>query len=492
MQSAFARAGVAIAPQPPVKAEPESLTQRIADLRASHQSAVTGLRERLRALEVDHDRAAREVEIARQREGRLASDIDATHVELARVGAAAAERDSTVVADHLGALVRKLDTGLAVVTQLRDAVAAAEGRAQHQSPEAAKKYADLRRRIGGPPAMDDELVTEGLKALEATYRSKFHELAEAMDRAEKTPAVTARFTAFLPTPGEPQHIVIVAPTNADGRPSADLRLRLRYVLWHLAERCAREIATEGGVDHGTVEGLVAVKIGNVDMPDLLHLALDEAWGHRPTLEESGIAPVLEIIAGVTPRWSPDETTVSAGGLAATDTTERSIATVASRLDVDVRDLIAILCDRGLPFPDDEIEEGSELTLGELLGKVGRSANGDDSNVKPAMQDVGLVMVEAAVVTAGGARIAARMLTKLMRDGRIGGRHTRFEDAHAHHFADGEKERAKRVADFLERDGIFMPKINEGARQVSINPRRLTDVGRIIDGTWDRAEVLNDL
>jgi hypothetical protein len=70
------------------------------------------------------------------------------------------------------------------------------------------------------------------------------------------------------------------------------------------------------------------------------------------------------------------------------------------------------------------------------------------------------VVEAGVVTGSGARIAAEgMLAKLMRDGRIGGRHRRFEDAHAHHFADGEKECAERVADFLERDGIFMPKIN---------------------------------
>ena len=65
-----------------------------------------------------------------------------------------------------------------------------------------------------------------------------------------------------------------------------------------------------------------------------------------------------------------------------------------------------------------------------------------------------------------------MLRKLLVDRRVGGRHTRIEHAYGHHFSDEEKDIARRVAEWLEKDGIFIPKNNEGSHHISINPRRL--------------------
>ena len=53
----------------------------------------------------------------------------------------------------------------------------------------------------------------------------------------------------------------------------------------------------------------------------------------------------------------------------------------------------------------------------------------------------------------------------------------------------EKKDARRGAEWMERDGIFMPKNNEGSHHISINPRRLRDVREIIEGTWARREEL---
>jgi hypothetical protein len=61
----------------------------------------------------------------------------------------------------------------------------------------------------------------------------------------------------------------------------------------------------------------------------------------------------------------------------------------------------------------------------------------------------------------------------------------FWQASGHHFADEEKHVARRIVEFLERDGILITKYNEGAHHVSVNPRRLREVGEIIGGTWVR-------
>jgi hypothetical protein len=93
---------------------------------------------------------------------------------------------------------------------------------------------------------------------------------------------------------------------------------------------------------------------------------------------------------------------------------------------------------------------------------------------------------------GAGAVASRLLSKLLRDRRIGARHTRVEHAYGHHFADEEKALARRVTEFLERDGILIFKLNEGAHHVSVNPRRLRDVGQIINGTWGRTGELERL
>ena len=71
-------------------------------------------------------------------------------------------------------------------------------------------------------------------------------------------------------------------------------------------------------------------------------------------------------------------------------------------------------------------------------------------------------------------------------------HTGIEHAYGHHFADEEKKLARRIVDLFEHDGILLTKMNEGAHHVSVNPRRLREVGEIVSGTWARAGELDRL
>jgi hypothetical protein len=65
--------------------------------------------------------------------------------------------------------------------------------------------------------------------------------------------------------------------------------------------------------------------------------------------------------------------------------------------------------------------------------------------------------------------------------------TGIEHTDGHHFADEAKARARRITDLVEHDGILIFKLNEGAHHVSVNPRRLREVGEIINGTCARGE-----
>ncbi len=89
-------------------------------------------------------------------------------------------------------------------------------------------------------------------------------------------------------------------------------------------------------------------------------------------------------------------------------------------------------------------------------------------------------------------MASRLLSKLLRDRRIGARRARVEHGHDYHFADEERALARRITDLFEHDGILIFKLNEGAHHVSVNPRRLREVGEIINGTWARSEELGRL
>ncbi len=133
-----------------------------------------------------------------------------------------------------------------------------------------------------------------------------------------------------------------------------------------------------------------------------------------------------------------------------------------------------------------IEVGAEASLRLIVGGPEQLELPD----RQADERVAVAAPAAPAAPASGRDVAARMLGKLLRDRRIGARHTRIEHAYAHHFADEEKALARRVAEFLEHDGILLPKLNEGAHHISVNPRRLREVGEIVCGTWPRGDELD--
>ena len=77
-------------------------------------------------------------------------------------------------------------------------------------------------------------------------------------------------------------------------------------------------------------------------------------------------------------------------------------------------------------------------------------------------------------------IASRLLLKLMRDHRIGGRYTRIDNVWGHHFADDEKDLAREMTDRLVRRGLLLVNPRSGRDQVSIDPRRIAEVQGIVD------------
>jgi hypothetical protein len=76
-------------------------------------------------------------------------------------------------------------------------------------------------------------------------------------------------------------------------------------------------------------------------------------------------------------------------------------------------------------------------------------------------------------------VASRLLARLLRDHRIGGRHTRVEHAWGHHFSDEERPLARDLVERFQREGLLLSKVSEGAAHVSINPRKLREVGAIL-------------
>jgi plasmid stabilization system protein ParE len=85
-----------------------------------------------------------------------------------------------------------------------------------------------------------------------------------------------------------------------------------------------------------------------------------------------------------------------------------------------------------------------------------------------------------------------MVAKLLRLHVVGGKHTRIENAYGHHFADGEKARAREVAEALIRLRILIEKPNLGTRHVSINPRMLGVSRDLAAGRCEDRTVVDEL
>jgi hypothetical protein len=431
--------------------------------------------------------------------------------EIARREEGVAAADAALIAGYVRGAVLGLERGL---DERRRIVEAAEMARRHAIQRSGlppvEEYEELRARLREAAGKKDAMTEKAFRSFERERRSGLRELADALDRVEAAPPVMARFIAFVgssPSSGLSSvaagGTTLVAPVRAPlstGTAGPDrLAVRVALAFWHAAERAARELAgADAVVEHGQLSGSLAVRVGAFDA-GLLPLLLDETWSSRPALEDLGIERGFEVVEGVDPGFEvenldtsgDDEVlAVAAGGLPA----GASLPEVAERLRLSLHDLVATLYDRGLPFPDDTVDAGTEETLRALLGEnhgpeapAGSAASGIDgqppvSAADGAASDEGEARPEGPL---GTANIASRMLRKLLIDRRVGGRHTRIENAYGHHFSDQEKLIARRVAEWLEKEGIFMPKLNEGSHHISINPRRLREVGQIIEGTWER-------
>lgn len=125
---------------------------------------------------------------------------------------------------------------------------------------------------------------------------------------------------------------------------------------------------------------------------------------------------------------------------------------------------------------------------ELLGLETEAAEQEQPAIELPMPEVITTAPPVATTVSSSfssVNLAARLLRKLLADRRVGGRHTRIEHAYGHHFSDEEKADARAVAEWLVKEEILVPKMNMGSLHVSINPRRLRDVGAIIEGWWER-------
>jgi len=274
----------------------------------------------------------------------------------------------------------------------------------------------------------------------------------------------------------------------------EVGLRIACAFWYVATRAAAELAMADEpppVVFGTVGSCLAAALPACHNVGLLEVIVGEAWAHRASLEALGLAGETEVITcrielSSTDGFIGDGIDLQARQGAASS--ERWLPVVATRLGLSPRDLVVHLHDLGVAAPDDVVDEGTEATLRELLGLESEAEQLERAGVDAPAGTLVDATPGAHTPVAAPARadhIAARMLRKLLADRRVGGRHTRIEHAYGHHFSDEEKDIARRVADWLEKDGIFIPKNNEGSHHISINPRRLRDVGAIIEGRWER-------
>jgi cold shock CspA family protein len=349
--------------------------------------------------------------------------------------------------------------------------------------------AHLRRLDGGERRLEDKAFA----ALERERRAVLPEYAEALDQFHSVPNPTVRFVLFPHSP-EDGGAVLVAPLETNA-PSADAddQVHVACAFWQAAERAAREIGSgdEAAPEYGAVGGCAAVRLPRCDA-GLLEVLLDETWSDRPTLEATGLDLALEVVEGVEAPFEPepeDEPPAESVPLDEATSGGHGIIGVARRLALSPRDLVVMLQNTGLPFHDDAITPGVEESLRILLGEIPAQAAGQTPEIV-----VEAVEPAAPVAPPRSAAhdVAARMLGKLLRDRRIGARHTRVEHAYGHHFADEEKALARRVAEYLEKEGFFIPKLNEGSHHVSVNPRRLREVGEILAGTWARSAEFDEL
>lgn len=329
------------------------------------------------------------------------------------------------------------------------------------------RYDEVRRRAR---TEKDPLSADAFAHMEVTLRKEIERYAETIDHTEK--AAWLSVPVLISTRGGDLMVVVPLDAEIEGE---GLGWRVITTICHAMENAARDLLGAGAVPpvFGAVGGYMAARLaGNVER-ELFELLLGDAWLERPTLAAHKIIIVPETAPALdfTPFGESDEE--ARLGAPANGGT---LPEVGRRLGLALHELVASLVAHGMPFKDDYVEAGVESSLRDLLGL---------GTVRPAAEPAAALAATALVQPDRSSPlvIASRVLAKLLRDGRVGGRHTRVEHAFAHGFSDQEKQIARHVVDRLLVMGLLRKKLNEGSFHVYIDPRRLREVWAIINLEW---------
>lgn len=440
--------------------------------------------------EVERDFATRMSELTAERDKQLA-DLRREADAFRRQGEAlVAKRDSLpvvtratlqLVEDHL----RRARQGLSQWIEQRSVVgrelsAARQAAVATIGEEAVREYDEIRRRRA---ASTDPVEVKAYTLAERAARESVRAYADALERSGANQTATVSTLVLAADDPEGRLILVTPITPADVDAEDDLRWRIASFVFDAAERAAREM--DATVTRGVAAGCLAVELRPWGAePELVEIAIQDAWDARPSLARGSLSLIRDLVPSMDAGFLADEDDAADDDeppkAPSEDAAGGDLRTVSRRLGMTLDDLVASLYGSGLPFPDDRIESGVEESLRKLLGMD----LGTRSRPKLPEPKLAAVPQVSEPARSSPPAIAKRLLAKLLRDGRIGGRHTAAANVWGHHFADDEKDVAREVTEQLVRRGILIAKRKPGGEHLSIDPRRIDEVQKIVLGSAD--------
>lgn len=352
----------------------------------------------------------------------------------------------------------------------RERAAAVAATGEH----AVRDYEETRRRL---EAASDDVDRRAYSLAQRDARIPVENYAAALDRSGRKEA--AQLGLVVLVPDDPVgRLVLVVPVAAEDIERDDLSWRIATFLFDTAERAAKEV--DATVIVGSSSGCLAVELRPWAVePELIDIAVQDAWNARPSLAAAFLSVSCELVPGVDPPFeaieAEEDVHILPGPASGGD-----LRHVATRLGLSLADLIASLCASGLPFPDDVIDAGAEESLRALL----HYHTQDEHRLEEETATPSPAASAPLPDRSSPPMIARRLLERLLRDTRIGGRYTAERNVWGHHFADDEKDVARELMRRLVRCGILLSRSKPGGDYVSIDPRRIDDVQRLIELNWN--------
>lgn len=456
-------------------AEMQSLARRAEIAEAQLPDVLKDFDERIAELQNERDRQVAELRASATRHR---ADSEAARKRRDAIPPASSEV-LKILASELAAARNSASTSLSRHTNAHDHVLRARREAVATIGEqAVAEYDEIRRRRS---TAKDAAESKAYTIAENSFRTQIGAYAQALDEL-RTPE-PERVTLHVLANDEPERgVTLVLPMSpGDIEAPDDTRWRLAAFLYDSAERAAREMGSS--VCTGEVMGSLAAEIRPWPAdPELVVVALREAWEARPTLGASFLL-AHELVAGVEPPIESAEADFNGQDQAVGPAVGGSLRSVAARLGIPIPDLVATLAANGLPFPDDRIDSMVEQSLRAVLHITPEPAADVSSAAGPAVP---------AVDSSSPPAIARRALIKLVRSHRIGGRYSEADNVWGHHFADNEKDLAREVIFRLVRAGILQAVRKSGKDFISIDPRRMSDVQCLIELRSNDASLFDGL